>query len=56
MLMILDGIEPLQDIPLVNGGRLRDQGLAEFIKRLAQAATRTRGLNPEPRSRRRAAA
>ena len=35
-LMILDGIEPLQDIPLVNGGRLRDQGLAEFIKRLAQ--------------------
>ncbi len=35
-LMILDGLEPLQDAPHVNDGRLRDRALAEFIKTLAR--------------------
>ena len=34
-LLILDGLEPLQDLPLVNGGRLKDRGLAALIKELA---------------------
>jgi tetratricopeptide (TPR) repeat protein len=36
MLVILDGLEPLQDAPHINGGRLRDRALAEFIKVLAR--------------------
>ena len=35
-LMILDGLEPLQDAPHVNAGRLVDRGLAEFVKTLAR--------------------
>ncbi len=35
-LMILDGLEPIQDPPHINDGRLRDRGLAEFIKTLAR--------------------
>ena len=34
-LLILDGLEPLQDAPHVNGGRLRDRGLAALITGLA---------------------
>ncbi len=34
-LLILDGLEPLQDLPLVNCGRLKDRGLATLIKELA---------------------
>ena len=34
-LLILDGLEPLQDLPLVNGGRLKDRGLAALVKELA---------------------
>jgi hypothetical protein len=34
-LLILDGLEPLQDLPLVNGGCLKDRGLAALIKELA---------------------
>ncbi len=34
-LLILDGLEPLQDPPLVNKGRLKDRGLAALIKELA---------------------
>ncbi|MEJ2118752.1 MAG: toll/interleukin-1 receptor domain-containing protein, partial [Alphaproteobacteria bacterium] len=34
-LLILDGLEPLQDMPHINGGRLKDRGLAALIKGLA---------------------
>ena len=34
-LLILDGLEPLQDLAVVNGGRLKDRGLATLIKELA---------------------
>ena len=34
-LLILDGLEPLQDPPLVNKGRLKDRGLAALITELA---------------------
>ena len=34
-LLILDGLEPLQDLPLVNGGCLKDRGLAVIVKELA---------------------
>jgi tetratricopeptide (TPR) repeat protein len=40
-LLILDGLEPLQDLHLVNGGRLKDRGLAAVIKELA---ARNKGL------------
>jgi hypothetical protein len=34
-LLILDGLEPLQELPHVNGGRLKDRGLAALVKELA---------------------
>ncbi len=34
-LLILDGLEPLQDPPVVNKGRLKDRALAALIKELA---------------------
>ncbi|MGE0700756.1 MAG: TIR domain-containing protein, partial [Hyphomicrobiaceae bacterium] len=34
-LMIIDGLEPLQDLPHVNEGRLKDKGLAALITMLA---------------------
>ncbi len=34
-LLILDGLEPLQEPPLVNKGRLKDRGLAALIKELS---------------------
>jgi hypothetical protein len=34
-LMIIDGLEPLQELPHVNGGRLKDRGLAALITSLA---------------------
>ena len=40
-LLILDGLEPLQDLPHVNGGRLKERGLAALITALA---ARNRGL------------
>ncbi|MGO8953432.1 MAG: TIR domain-containing protein, partial [Rhodomicrobium sp.] len=40
-LLILDGLEPLQDPPLVNKGRLKDRGLAALI---AGLAAENRGL------------
>ena len=35
-LVILDGVEPLQDAPHINDGRLKDRGLSEFIQMLAR--------------------
>jgi tetratricopeptide (TPR) repeat protein len=35
-LLALDGLEPLQDAPHVNGGRLKDRGLAALIAGLAE--------------------
>jgi hypothetical protein len=35
-LVVLDGLEPLQELPIVNRGRLRDAGLAALIKQLAK--------------------
>jgi tetratricopeptide (TPR) repeat protein len=35
VLLLLDGLEPLQDPPDVNKGRFKDKGLAELIKILA---------------------
>jgi hypothetical protein len=35
VLLLLDGLEPLQDAPNVNRGRFKDKGLAELIKLLA---------------------
>ena len=35
VLLLLDGLEPLQDTPNVNKGRFKDKGLAELIKLLA---------------------
>ena len=36
MLLLLDGLEPLQDAPSVNKGRFKDKGLAELVKLLAK--------------------
>lgn len=35
VLLLLDGLEPLQDPPGVNKGRFKDKGLAELVKLLA---------------------
>jgi AAA ATPase domain len=35
VLLLLDGLEPLQDAPSLNKGRFKDKGLAQLIKRLA---------------------
>ena len=35
VLLLLDGLEPLQDAPNVNKGRFKDKGLAELVKLLA---------------------
>ena len=35
VLLLLDGLEPLQEAPNVNKGRFKDRGLAELVKRLA---------------------
>ena len=35
VLLLLDGLEPLQDAPNVNKGKFKDKGLAELIKLLA---------------------
>jgi hypothetical protein len=35
VLLLLDGLEPLQDAPNVNRGRFKDRGLAELVKLLA---------------------
>jgi hypothetical protein len=35
-LLLLDGIEPLQSLPLVDNGRLRDKGLARLLIELAR--------------------
>lgn len=35
-LLLLDGIEPLQSLPNVNGGRLKDKGLAALLIALAR--------------------
>jgi tetratricopeptide (TPR) repeat protein len=35
VLLLLDGLEPLQDPPSLNRGRFKDKGLAELIKLLA---------------------
>lgn len=35
VLLLLDGLEPLQDPPNVNKGRFKDKGLAELVKVLA---------------------
>ena len=35
VLLLLDGLEPLQDAPNVNKGRFKDKGLAELVKMLA---------------------
>ena len=35
MLLLLDGLEPLQDAPSLNKGRFKDKGLAELVKMLA---------------------
>ena len=35
VLLMLDGLEPLQDAPNVNKGRFKDKGLAELVKLLA---------------------
>jgi cold shock CspA family protein len=35
VLLLLDGLEPLQDPPSLNKGRFKDKGLAELIKLLA---------------------
>ena len=35
VLLLLDGLEPLQDAPNVNRGKFKDKGLAELIKLLA---------------------
>ena len=37
MLLLLDGLEPLQDAPSVDKGRFKDKGLAELVKLLAGA-------------------
>jgi hypothetical protein len=34
VLLLLDGLEPLQDAPGVNKGRFKDKGLAELVKKL----------------------
>ncbi len=36
VLLLLDGLEPLQDAPSVNKGRFKDKGLAELVKMLAK--------------------
>ncbi len=36
-LLLLDGLEPLQDPPGVNKGRFKDKGLAELVKLLANS-------------------
>jgi hypothetical protein len=36
VLLLLDGLEPLQDPPGINKGRFKDKGLAELIKLLAK--------------------
>lgn len=36
VLLLLDGLEPLQDPPGVNKGRFKDKGLAELVKVLAK--------------------
>ena len=35
VLLLLDGLEPLQDAPNVNRGKFKDKGLAELVKLLA---------------------
>ena len=35
VLLLLDGLEPLQDAPNVNKGKFKDKGLAELVKLLA---------------------
>jgi hypothetical protein len=35
VLLLLDGLEPLQDAPNVNRGKFKDRGLAELVKQLA---------------------
>ena len=35
VLLLLDGLEPLQDAPSLNKGRFKDKGLAELVKLLA---------------------
>ena len=35
VLLLLDGLEPLQDAPSINKGRFKDKGLAELVKMLA---------------------
>ena len=35
VLLLLDGLEPLQDLPGVNKGRLKDKGLKELIQKLS---------------------
>ena len=35
VLLLLDGLEPLQDAPNLNRGRFKDKGLAELVKMLA---------------------
>ncbi len=35
VLLLLDGLEPLQDTPNVNKGKFKDKGLAELVKLLA---------------------
>jgi tetratricopeptide (TPR) repeat protein len=37
VLLLLDGLEPLQDPPGVNKGRFKDKGLAELVKVLASS-------------------
>jgi hypothetical protein len=37
VLLLLDGLEPLQDVPNLNKGRFKDKGLAELVKMLANA-------------------
>ena len=35
-LLVLDGLEPLQDLPQVNEGRLKDRGLQTLVTQLAK--------------------
>ena len=42
VLLLLDGLEPLQDAPNLNKGRFKDKGLAELVKLLANAKPRPR--------------
>ena len=35
VLLLLDGLEPLQDLPGVNKGKLKDKGLKELIRKLS---------------------